>query len=77
MPRRKVRAHIHIIQSRSKRPVPREACPSLPGCRSQGKTRAEALENIKDAAKGYLESLKKHNEPIPLSIYEETVEISA
>ena len=52
-------------------------CPSLPGCISQGKTRAEALENIKDAAKGYLESLKKHNEPIPPSIYEETVEITA
>jgi len=52
-------------------------CPSLPGCISQGKTRAEALENIKDAAKGYLESLKKHNEPIPPSIFEETVEITA
>jgi len=51
-------------------------CPSLPGCISQGKTRAEALENIKDAAKGYLESLKKYNEPIPPSIYEETVEIT-
>jgi predicted RNase H-like HicB family nuclease len=52
-------------------------CPSLPGCISQGKTRDEALLNIKDAAKGYLESLKKHNEPIPPSIYEETVEITA
>lgn len=40
-------------------------CPSLPGCISQGKTRKEALENIQDAIKGYLESLKKHNEPIP------------
>jgi antitoxin HicB len=39
-------------------------CPSLPGCISQGKTREEALENIKDAIKSYLESLKKHNEPI-------------
>ena len=39
-------------------------CPSLPGCISQGKTRKEALENIQDAIKGYLESLKKHNEPI-------------
>jgi predicted RNase H-like HicB family nuclease len=37
-------------------------CPSLPGCISQGKTREDALENIKDAARGYLESLKKHNE---------------
>ncbi len=52
-------------------------CPSLPGCISQGKTRAEALDNIKDAAKGYLTSLKKHNEPIPPSIDEEVVEISA
>jgi len=40
-------------------------CPSLPGCISQGKSREEALENVRDAIKGYLESLKKHNEPIP------------
>lgn len=40
-------------------------CPSLPGRISQGKTRKEALENIQDAIKGYLESLKKHKEPIP------------
>jgi predicted RNase H-like HicB family nuclease len=40
-------------------------CPALPGCVSQGKTKEEALENIKDAIKGYLESLKKHNEPLP------------
>ena len=39
-------------------------CPSLPGCISQGKTRKEALENIKDAMQGYLDSLKKHNEAI-------------
>jgi len=51
-------------------------CPSLPGCISQGKTRAEVLDNIKDAISGYLESLKKHNEPIP-SIEEESVEVSA
>ncbi|MBS3113822.1 type II toxin-antitoxin system HicB family antitoxin [Candidatus Woesearchaeota archaeon] len=50
-------------------------CPSLPGCISQGKSRKEALNNVKDAIKGYLESLKKHNEPIPPSVYEEMVEI--
>lgn len=38
-------------------------CPSLPGCISQGKTRQESVKNIQDAIKGYLESLKKHNEP--------------
>lgn len=51
--------------------------PSLPGCISQGKTREEALRNIKDAIKGYLESLKKHNEPIPPPIEEEIIEVYA
>ena len=50
-------------------------CPTLPGCISQGNTRKEALTNIKDAIKGYLESLEKHDEPIPPSVYEEMVEI--
>ena len=30
-------------------------CPSLPGCISQGKTKKEALENIKEAIELYLE----------------------
>lgn len=51
-------------------------CPSLPGCVSQGQTRKEAVENIQDAIKGYLESLKKHHEPIPPSIEEEIVEVT-
>jgi len=51
-------------------------CPSLPGCISQGKTRKEAVKSIHDAIEGYLESLKKHNEPIPPSIEEEIVEVS-
>lgn len=52
-------------------------CPSLPGCISQGGTRAEALENIQDAIQGYLESLRKHGEPIPPGIDEEIVEVAA
>ena len=52
-------------------------CPALPGCISQGKTRAEALANIKDAMTGYLASLKKHGEPAPPPISEEIVEIPA
>ena len=40
--------------------------PALPGCISQGKTRSEAIDNIKEAISGYLESLKAHDEPVPL-----------
>ncbi len=32
-------------------------CPDLVGCHSQGNTREEALENIKDAIALYLESV--------------------
>jgi antitoxin HicB len=52
-------------------------CPSLPGCISQGATRSEALDNIKDAISGYLASLNKHDEPVPLPISEEVVEVPA
>lgn len=31
------------------------SCPGLPGCWSQGKTEQEALENIQDAIREYLE----------------------
>jgi len=51
-------------------------CPTLPGCISQGNSREEALVNIQEAIKGYLESLRKHDEPIPPSIEEEVVEVS-
>jgi len=33
--------------------------PSLPGCWSQGNTKAEAIENIKDAAQEYLSVAKE------------------
>jgi len=51
-------------------------CPSLPGCISQGKTRLQAIDNIKDAIQGYIESLKKHGEPIPSPIEEEIIEVT-
>ena len=50
-------------------------CPSLPGCVSQGATRDEAVANIKDAIAGYIKSLRQHNEPIPPSTWEATVEV--
>ena len=49
--------------------------PALPGCISQGATRAEAIDNIKEAIAAYLESLTAHGDPIPPSIFEEVVEV--
>ena len=36
--------------------------PELPGCMSEGKTLDEAVENIKDAIKGYLYVQEKHGQ---------------
>ena len=51
--------------------------PALPGCISQGRTRIEATENIKEAIALYLESLTANDEPVPPSITEELVEVEA
>ena len=39
--------------------------PALPGCISYGRTLGEAKAMAKDAINSYLESLRKHGEPIP------------
>jgi predicted RNase H-like HicB family nuclease len=33
------------------------SCPGLPGCWSQGETEEEALENIRDAIREYLDAV--------------------
>ncbi|HMQ81123.1 MAG TPA: type II toxin-antitoxin system HicB family antitoxin [Ignavibacteria bacterium] len=45
-------------------------CPSLPGCISQGKTKEEAITNIKEAITGYVEALKADNLPVPEENFE-------
>ncbi len=49
--------------------------PALPGCVSQGRTRSEAISNIKEAIAAYLESLQARGEPVPPSVSEEVVEV--
>lgn len=51
--------------------------PALPGCISEGHSRAEAVENIREAIAAYLESLEAHGEPIPPAITEELIEVMA
>lgn len=49
-------------------------CPAIPGCVSQGKTREEALENIRDAIKLCLEVRAERG--LPLTIESQQVEIA-
>lgn len=45
-------------------------CPSLPGCISQGKTKEEALQNIREAIEGYILTLKTDGRPVPPENFE-------
>ncbi len=40
-------------------------CPSLPGCISQGKTKGEALSNVKEAIQGYIAALQEDGLAVP------------
>lgn len=50
-------------------------CPSIPGCVSQGRTRAEALENIREAIALCLEVRAERG--LPLTIETREVEVVA
>jgi len=39
--------------------------PSLPGCISQGRTKEEALNNIKEAIQAYIDALKEDGIAVP------------
>ena len=45
-------------------------CPSLPGCVSQGKSKEEAITNIKEAIEGYVAALEEDNLPVPKEKFE-------
>ncbi len=45
-------------------------CPSLPGCISQGATREQAIENIREAIQLYIETLLDHGQPVPEERFE-------
>lgn len=40
-------------------------CPSLPGCVSQGETKAVAVANIREAIEGYIAALQEDGRPVP------------
>jgi len=50
-------------------------CPSIPGCVSEGDTKADALENIRDAIKACLEVRAERG--MPLTVETTQVEVVA
>ena len=45
-------------------------CPTLPGCISQGKTKEETVQNIREAVELYIATLKEDSLPIPEERFE-------
>ncbi len=50
-------------------------CPAIPGCVSQGRTEAEAVENIREAIAACLEARAANNMPLTISVREVEVPV--
>lgn len=51
--------------------------PALPGCVSQGDTRAEALVNIREAIDLYIEDCRDAGDPVPTEAGREFIDVEA
>lgn len=49
--------------------------PALKGCVSQGNTKTEAQENLKEAMEAYIEALIEDGIPLPTEIGRETIDL--
>ena len=67
---------LRVIVERDEDDVFVAEVPQLPGCISQGATHDEARRNIREAAQGYLDSLRARGEPLPRGFTEETIEVA-
>jgi predicted RNase H-like HicB family nuclease len=50
-------------------------CPAIPGCISQGRTEAEAMENIREAIAGCLETRLANGMPLTIEVREVEVTV--
>lgn len=50
-------------------------CPAIPGCVLQGKTEPEALENIREAIVGCLQTRLANNMPLTIAVREVEVPV--
>lgn len=51
--------------------------PALPGCVSQGDSRAEVLANIREAIELYVEDCRDSGDPVPTEAGREFVDVEA
>ena len=49
--------------------------PALPGCVSQGRTKRDALKNVKKAIEVYVEALLEDGLPVPVEVGKALVEV--
>lgn len=48
-------------------------CPTLPGCISQGRSREEAVANIREAIRGYIAALQEDGIDVPAERFDTLV----
>ena len=51
--------------------------PSLPGCATEGDSKEEALEALREAAQAYLDVMSEHGDPLPEKVQEEVMVIDS
>jgi len=67
-PRRGPRSRAFVLRATVARDedVFHAACPALPGCFSWGRTEREALDNLREVARLWIEAKQEVGEPIPV-----------
>lgn len=64
---------LHVIIEQDEKGYFVAEVPALPGCLSQGKTREEAIANIKEAIEGWLEVMESKKSFDPTRLVEVSV----
>lgn len=51
--------------------------PSLPGCATEGDSKEEALEALREAAQAYVDVMSEHGDPLPVRVQQEVMVIDS
>jgi predicted RNase H-like HicB family nuclease len=73
MPIRELKFRIRVVYERDEDGGFMAYCPDFPGLAVEGESVEDLKMHVQDAIKGYLLSLMKHNDPLPIGIVESDV----